>query len=180
MFVHKCRESKSARNPNMCKSPTQKNFSSFVCKSFQSPGMQSFYLHMAQQQVPIAIQSWCCCCDCAQPPGNLEVNPPQTSTSMQCWLWVSVCLRGCLCVNQFFINALHLYNFWRDTHESLNLLHFRVQALQSMVDGNWRNTNFSESMESWLQQMKSIWYHNISDKVPPVKTFFCSTLDWLH
>lgn len=32
------------------------------------------------------------CSHCAQPPSNLEVNPPQTSTSMPCFLWLPACM----------------------------------------------------------------------------------------
>lgn len=37
MFVHKCRESKSARNPNVCKSPKQKQTSPHLCVNPSSP-----------------------------------------------------------------------------------------------------------------------------------------------
>lgn len=79
-------------------SNTETNFSSFVCKSFQCPGMGSAHLCVPRQQVPIPIQSRCCCSDCAHPPSNLEVNPPQTSTGM--------CL--CVCVCRFFCQFFHL------------------------------------------------------------------------
>lgn len=88
---------------------TQTNFSSFACKSFQSPGMGSVHLCVAQQQVPIPFLSWSCGSGCAHPPSNLEVNPPQTSPGMPCWprvcIWESPCVFLPIFSSMRFISA---------------------------------------------------------------------------
>lgn len=88
----------------------QTNFSSFACKSFQSPGMGSVHLCVAQQQVPIPFLSWCCGPGCAHPPSNLEVNPPQTSPGMPCWpcvcIWESPCAFLPIFSSMCFISAI--------------------------------------------------------------------------
>lgn len=126
-----------------------------MCKSSQSPWRaEFFYLHGAPQQVPILTQSRCCCSHCAQPPSNLEVNPPQTSASMPCFLWLPACMFStdfssarCICP---ICGGLHT--------ESLNLLHFRAVAQQSIGKENWANSvapNFSSKHWKLASSMSS-------------------------
>lgn len=73
----------------MCKSPWQTQTSPHSCVNPHNHRRRAefFHLHGAPQQVPIAAPSRRCRSHCAQPPSNLEVNPPQTSASMLCFLW---------------------------------------------------------------------------------------------
>lgn len=80
--------SKSGGKPNVCKSPLQKQTSPHSCVNpHNPPGEQSFSTYMGLcSRFPSE------CSHCAQPPSNLEVNPPQTSTSMPCFLWLPACM----------------------------------------------------------------------------------------
>lgn len=127
--------SKSGGNPNVCKSPWQTQTSPHSCVNPHNHRRRAefFQLHGAPQQVPIAARSRRCRSHCAQPPSNLEVNPPQTSASMLRFLWF--CPPACFPPIFFFSSARCICpicgGLHTTTHESLNLLQFRATAQQS-------------------------------------------------
>lgn len=96
---------KRCGNSKVCKSLFQKQTSPHSCVNpHDSPGEQFFYLDGTPQSVPISAQSRRCRSHCAQPPSSPEVNPPQTSASMPCFLWLPARMfstgfssAGCIC-----------------------------------------------------------------------------------